>query len=555
MKKLHLLLFVAALSCLMMGCRKPVNVEFGADLKTIAAEGGTCTVELKSNGDWTIGSTAEWLTVSPTSGNGDATINIEVQPNPANQVRSQEITATTKDNTASMTIEQEGNDGFITLMPTSMLGDWEGGSFMVTIQSNVLWTVSTMPEWVTCSTMSGDGNDSLWMTMKPFFGHGIREADITFGNEYTYAKFHVKQIGANEMQHFLNVNPNELHVACTGDVKTLTVTCDGAWVVSSGEAWVSFDKTEGESNDVVVVTIAENPLYVTRNCDIKFVSDSDLLGLVEVIQEASPDPHYLEVSPMEFLFGNEGGNLDVTIECDADWEVAVGEEWLTVSMTQGSGNGTVTITATPNVFNETRRAVIKIVSGNIMRGIAVTQEPGEVQYLATVEPDSLFVGPNGGSCSFTLTSNTSWTITVPSWVTYCPITSGTGDATVSIDMWLDANDDYFSRVGYIPVMHNGRELARVVLVQEGIPNILSTNVSELNFTAEGGTQYFHLTANQDWAIHCDEEWLYFDPNDGSGDMEVLVKVGPWISSEPREATFIIKGNKGKTVYITVRQSN
>ena len=150
MKKLHLFLFVAALSCFVMGCRKPVDVSFGIESLNVAAEGGTYTAELKSNGDWTIGSTAEWLTVMPTSGNCDATLTFEVQPNLTGQVRNQEITATTKDNAASMTISQvAGSDPalepYITLTPNSMLGDWEGGSFQVIVQANIAWTVTGLP--------------------------------------------------------------------------------------------------------------------------------------------------------------------------------------------------------------------------------------------------------------------------------------------------------------------------------------------------------------------------------------------------------------------------
>ena len=76
MKRLHFFLFVAATACLLVGCRKPVEVSFGVQSLSVAAEGGNYTVELKSNGDWNIGSTADWLTVSPTSGNGSATLSI-----------------------------------------------------------------------------------------------------------------------------------------------------------------------------------------------------------------------------------------------------------------------------------------------------------------------------------------------------------------------------------------------------------------------------------------------------------------------------------------------
>ena len=80
MKRLHLSLFVVAIACLLVGCRKPAEVSFDIQSQTIAAEGGTYSVELKSNGDWSIDATAEWLTVSPTSGHGDATLTLERKP-------------------------------------------------------------------------------------------------------------------------------------------------------------------------------------------------------------------------------------------------------------------------------------------------------------------------------------------------------------------------------------------------------------------------------------------------------------------------------------------
>ena len=190
MKKLHLLLLVAVLSCFVMGCRKPVEVSFEVATLNVAAEGGTCSTELKSNGEWSIGSTAEWLTVSPTSGNGDATITFEVQPNSDEHSRSIEVMATTKDNTASVTIKQEGGaepalEPFIILLPNFFLGSWEGGTFQVVIQANIAWTVTGLPEWLDFSSLDGEGNDTLQMTIRPYLESGNREADITFGDGNT----------------------------------------------------------------------------------------------------------------------------------------------------------------------------------------------------------------------------------------------------------------------------------------------------------------------------------------------------------------------------------
>ena len=556
MKKLHLFLFVAALSCFVMGCRKPVNVSFGVESLNVAAVGGTYTTELKSNGDWTINSMAEWLTVSPTSGNGDATLTFEVQPNLTGQVRNQEIIATTKDNTASMTISQEASDDpvpepYITLAPTAMLGDWEGGSFQVIVRANVAWAVTDSPDWVTCSKTEGEGNDTLLMTMHPFLEMGNREAFITFGGNNTSAQFHVRQTGMSS-EHILTVTPDVFQVPYTGDVRTMTVTCDEAWVAVSEEDWISLDMTEGEGSGEVVLTVAENPLYVSRRTAIKFISDSNNTYGVDIYQEAAPDPHFLEVTPTVLSYGHEGGSQEIAIACDVEWVIEISDDWLSLSTTEGTGNGNVTITADLNVYNEARRAAVSVISGNLTRRVMVTQEPGEEALVANVSPDTLYAAQPGGVKMFEITSNTDWILSAPSWITILE-TSGSGDAT--IEMMVGVNSAYSSRIGYITVTHNGEELARVVVVQEGIPPILTVDVEEIVFTREGGTQYFNLTSNMSWTIANSEEWLSCSPTQGSGNAEVVVKAGPMDGEESREAVLVIRGSLGQIVYVIVRQNS
>ena len=556
MKKLHLFLFVAALSCFVMGCRKPVNVSFGVESLNVAAVGGTYTTELKSNGDWTINSTAEWLTVSPTSGNGDATLTFVVQPNLTGEVRNQEITATTKDNTASLTISQEASDSpvqepYITLAPNSMLGDWEGGSFQVIVQANIAWTVTNLPEWMDCSAMEGRDNDTLRMTMHPFLEMGNREAYITFGDNNTSAQFHVRQSGMSG-EHVLTVTPDVFQVPYTGDVRTMTVACDEAWVAVPEEDWISLDMTEGEGSGEVVMTVAENPLYVSRQAAIKFISDSHNTVVVEIYQEAAPDPHFLEVTPIALSFGHEGGSQEIAIACDVEWAIDLSDDWLSLSTTEGTGNGSVTITAAPNVFNESRQAALSVVSGNLTCRVMVMQEPGEEVLMANVSPDTLYAPQPGGVRMFEITSNTVWVLSAPSWITMLE-TSGSGDAT--IEMMVGVNSAYSSRIGYITVMRNGVELARVVVVQEGITPIMTVDVEEIVFTREGGTEYFNLTSNMSWTIENSEEWLVCSPMQGSGNAEMVVKAVPMNGEESREAVLVIRGSHGQIVYIIVRQNS
>lgn len=545
-------MFVAALSCLAIGCRKPVEVSFGVESLNIAAEGGTYTVELKSNGEWSLSAIEEWLVVTPSSGNGNATLSFEARPNTTSQPRNIEVKATTKDNTASLTIQQEGTSKYITLSPSSMLGDWEGGTFQVVVQSNMAWTVTTLPDWVHCSALEGEGNDTVQMTMLAFLESGTREAYITFGDGNISTQFRVRQSGTSEVQHFLNVVPNEIQLPYVGDERQLAVTCDEGWEAVIDVDWVALDKTEGSGNDVLVLTVAENPLIEARQTCIKFVSDSHNSVAVDIFQEGAPDPHFLDVAPTALNFEKGGGSQEIAVACDTEWTADFSGDWLSLSTTVGMGNGNLTITVAPNVYNEARQTFVAIASGNLTRRVMVAQEPGDEPLVASVSPDTLYVAQVGGVKMFEITSNTNWTLSAPSWITM-PDVSGSGDAT--IEMMVDVNRTYSSRVGYITVMHNGMELSRVVIVQEGIPPILSVDVEEIVFTREGGTQYFNLTSNMSWTIENLEEWLVCSPTEGSGNTEVVVKAVPMDEVGSREVVLVIRGSLGQTVNVVVRQNS
>ena len=99
-------MFVAALALAFVSCKKPVAVSFDKTAQLIEADGGTMELGLKSNGEWTITSTEEWVVVSPMSGKGDATLTLTVGANTVEESRTAEIEATTKDNTAKFFLTQ-----------------------------------------------------------------------------------------------------------------------------------------------------------------------------------------------------------------------------------------------------------------------------------------------------------------------------------------------------------------------------------------------------------------------------------------------------------------
>ena len=50
------------------------NVRVTSSYVALPAEGGSTSLDVTASGDWTISDIPEWVTVSPTSGSGDATV-------------------------------------------------------------------------------------------------------------------------------------------------------------------------------------------------------------------------------------------------------------------------------------------------------------------------------------------------------------------------------------------------------------------------------------------------------------------------------------------------
>ena len=550
MKKLTILI-VAAWVFALIGCRKTVDVSFAVATQSIEEQGGTVEVSLQSNGEWTIETMVEWLTVSPLSGNGDATITLTAAPNMTGNPRETEIKAVTKDNTAVMTVTQGAMQYYVNVTPESITCEAEGGEYNVEVLSNIEWVVIT-PQWVTSSMSSGSNNATLTLTISPIEGEGSgsREGEVFIGSLSSASdKIRIAQNVAPAMT--IEITPKNLYYVCSGETKSVTVTTEDSWTASTEEGWVILSQMEGQGDTEVNVTIEENPIYIERQASVCFTTAGGLSAILLIRQEASPDPHFLEVSPLTIQFGKEGGESSITIGCDTDWIADSGADWLTVTPPTGSGNATVTLMAEVNPISEARTAMVTVKSGELLREVTVQQEAGDEPVTVSFVPDVVNAPYTGPFVHVTLTSNTSWTLDEDcDWITLLT-TEGEGDA--SFDIVVDANENPEERTGYVNAMHNGQVLATLTVVQEGRPNILETSFTELEARPEGGEYTVQVTANQSWVVAVDVSWISCSPTSGFYDGEFVITVEPLMGTRPRTGYVKVKGSTGVEVEITVVQ--
>jgi DNA/RNA endonuclease G, NUC1 len=113
-----LAIVIAGVSCLAScGGTDPVT----PDKKTVSASpasvsidklGGNTTVSITSNSSWTVSVAGDWMTVTPTSGNGNTSLTISADANMSGANRSGQISISTGESSASVSVSQEFYDKY-----------------------------------------------------------------------------------------------------------------------------------------------------------------------------------------------------------------------------------------------------------------------------------------------------------------------------------------------------------------------------------------------------------------------------------------------------------
>ena len=136
------------------------------------------TLLVTSNVAWTIESDAAWCTTAVASGEGDASVVVNVEKNETGASRSAVLTL--KSETITLTVDVTQKVGAVLEVNKSAL---EFGFFActesVTITANVAWTVESDQDWCTLNVTSGEGKKSVKVTASRNTTDATRTAVLT----------------------------------------------------------------------------------------------------------------------------------------------------------------------------------------------------------------------------------------------------------------------------------------------------------------------------------------------------------------------------------------
>lgn len=480
----------------------------------IAAAGGPAVVTVSANGScsWTASSPVPWITVSPESGVGGATVTLTVASN-SGSARSAAVSIAGQ----NITVTQSSLICSYSINPSGYTAASGGGSstLAVTTSSACGWTATADVDWVGIAlgaTGSGNGSVSFSVSANP---GGTRTGTIRAGDQtFTITQAAAPAPTPPPACSYTLGGTSQTVTSSAGSGAAITVTTNSSctWTATSGASWLSI--TSGASttgSGAVAFTVTANT-GALRSTTLTIAGQS----YVVTQSAAAPPPPTctFSINPTSQSIASTGGagsSINVAAGPTCTWTAASNDSWLTISSgATGTGPGPVTFSAAAN-------------SGGARNGtLTIAGQTFTVNQAAAPPPCSFSVSPTSASLPVgggagpgilvTTTPTCGWTAASnDTWLTITSSASVTGSGTVSFS--ASANTGA-ARSGSLLIAGQTITVSQAPLCTY---SIAPTSISVDDKVHAGNTVAVTATAGCGWTAVSNVAWVTItSPSSGGG---------------------------------------
>jgi hypothetical protein len=239
-------------------------------------------IKVSSNSSWKAVTETCWITVTPTNGNENDYLKIEVLPNTGQTTRSGFIDVTGCGFTRKISVIQHS---YCPLDVTSSLLDFTyySGTKSASIISTGLWTVTADASWISVTPVNGSKLGTFTVSVPANTSPVKRTGSLTIAGCYTTKNVAVTQDFCNFI-----VSDQKLVVPFEQAQKVVNIKSNSAWTASADSRWVSVTPTFGTENGNITLLVDANSL--TRRKSVVTITGCFGFKEVEITQEGNPTP-------------------------------------------------------------------------------------------------------------------------------------------------------------------------------------------------------------------------------------------------------------------------
>ena len=302
MKKFFVLMLAAA--ALFAACNKDEEAKVpelsvNTDKIVCAADGGSFTVEVKSNIEWTVKADDQsWYSIDKIKGEGNGVITISVNPLSEMVDRDAKLVISGEGLKAEVSILQSASDQ-LAVNKEELAFDTAGGVLSFTVQSNVSWSVKGDGQtWYGINKTGGKNTDEVTVTVEANESYYAREAVLTIVSGELSASVKLSQAEKAAPA----VTKTTVNVAAKGGSYDVEVPAGYEYTVSSDADWVTVEKSDGRITVVVAKNMAaeERSAKVTANITEDIVFAEISVNQAKMEAAFAPKPGELLIEEVYF---------------------------------------------------------------------------------------------------------------------------------------------------------------------------------------------------------------------------------------------------------------
>ena len=513
---------------------------------TLAKAGGSVEVTVSGNIAWTASEDAEWLSVTPESGEaGETTLKLTAPENPYSAAREAVVTVSGGNESVVLKVRQSATEAWLTLSQETAQVGKKGGNVAVKVSGNIDWTASADAQWISVEPASGSfGETAVVVKVAENAEPKDREGKVSFTGEGVTAVLTIKEDAAS----WLSLSQQKVTIVRAGGTAELKVSGNVEWTASADAEWISIAPASGKAGETaVVISVPMNPDTQERLGTVLFKAEDTEVSL-SVSQEAAA---HMALSKETASVEKDGGKVDVTLDANIDWTASVDADWLSVSPASGkSGQSAVTVTVAANPAPTARDASVTF-SGE-GKSVKLTIHQAETPAWITLTQTEASVEKTGGKVELSVSGNVDWTATADvQWISVAPASGKAGEQTAVV-VTVAENTTPQDREGKLSFKAAG--VPSVLTIKQAAASWLSLSQTEASIGKSGGTVEVTVSGNVAWTAASDVQWITLAPASGqAGDTKLTLTVAENAALEARSGKVTVTGAEGLTAVLTLTQ--
>ena len=325
----------------------------------LTANGGKSSITVNTDGIFEVSTApASWVS---TSVNGK-TLNLECGVN-SGIARNTYLIIQSGAKTLRLNIAQAGKSATRLDVSTSNIElNADGGNRTIDIYTDGECQISTQPASWANVTINGNT-----ISLSVNENQGTKRSDYFVIKSGSYERrINISQAGKTAT--LLNVSSDNLSFSYSGGTRTITVSTDGEWQISTATAGWGHTSINGNT---ITLRIDENTSSSSRT-DYFVIKSGSKEKRINISQDGKPVTR-LSVSTENVSFGKDGGRRTITVSTNGEWRIGVGTaSWAHTSI---SGN-TITLRVDENDSGDERTDYFTVVAGDKDVRINITQAGG-----------------------------------------------------------------------------------------------------------------------------------------------------------------------------------